>query len=342
MHKPQNLPEMVAMARSMETSVMRRGVQKELQLFNKENQEPFKAEYRSSYTNPNNWKMKTILKETSQGNEKQGGRSDLRPRRHNSGAELDEKRRKGICFRCDGQWSREHKCPNKELRVLTVINGLEMEVLDDGKDVCCEEPVAQFAKFSFSSYMGLPSYNTTKMKESIGKGDVIVMLDSGATHNFISPDTVKKLKLKSRANPNFHVRLGTCITVQGLGICEKVSMSLPVGSEHDLELTTDFITLDLGPVDVMLGIAWLRTLGDCNVNWERHELSFLHQGKTVTLQGDAELDSFKMSLKSLSTEMRLQNKGIEVTLNSHQLVQQEPVVQIKEIEEALQQYEDVF
>lgn len=32
--------------------------------------------------------------------------------------ELQEKRSKGLCFRCDGKWSVGHKCQKKELSVL--------------------------------------------------------------------------------------------------------------------------------------------------------------------------------------------------------------------------------
>lgn len=119
-------------------------------------------------------------------------------------------------------------------------------------------------------------------------------------------------------------------------------MTLPVGCGQELELTTHFITLDLGPVDVILGIAWLRTLGDCKVNWERHELSFLYHGRTVTLRGDPELDTFKMSLKSFSTKFRLQNKELEVSLNSHQVLPQNPSMFTSGTEKILQQFENVF
>jgi len=79
MHKPQNLPEMVAVARSMETSVMRRVVQKELQLVSKENKDPHWSEYKSSYTPAtNNWKMKSVMTESNHGSDKPIGRNDQR------------------------------------------------------------------------------------------------------------------------------------------------------------------------------------------------------------------------------------------------------------------------
>lgn len=124
MQKPRNLPEMVAEARAMESSIMRRVVKKELMLANNKNKENHGSEYKSSsFSNPHTWKMKSVVTDSGQGSEKQSGRWEQRPKRHNSSIELDEKRRKGICFRCDGKWSREHKYPNKELRVLTVFNG---------------------------------------------------------------------------------------------------------------------------------------------------------------------------------------------------------------------------
>lgn len=103
------------------------------------------------------------------------GRMDQRVRRHNSSAKLDEKRRKGICFKCDGQWSKEHKCPNKELRVLTVINGLEVEVFGGISDENLEEPVGEFMELSFSSFMGIFSPITTKMRGKTGNKEVVIM-----------------------------------------------------------------------------------------------------------------------------------------------------------------------
>lgn len=58
-------------------------------------------------------------------------KGNQRPRQKYSDAELDTMRREVICFKCGAKWSRAHAevCPNIELHVMTVINGLELEVM---------------------------------------------------------------------------------------------------------------------------------------------------------------------------------------------------------------------
>lgn len=53
-------------------------------------------------------------------------RPALRPRQQYSDAELDRMRKDKVCVKCKAPWSPAHRmeCPNRMLRVLTVINGL--------------------------------------------------------------------------------------------------------------------------------------------------------------------------------------------------------------------------
>ncbi|XP_010420917.1 PREDICTED: uncharacterized protein LOC104706420 [Camelina sativa] len=339
MQKPRNLPEMVAEARAMESSIMQSVVKKELMLANKENRETFCSDVKSNtHYNPNGWKMKTVATETIQNIEKPANRTEQRPRRHNTNAELDEKRRKGICFKCDGPWSREHKCPNKELRIMTIFNGYEVEVLDGNNELeLVEEPVGECMSLSFSSFRGISGPSTTKVSGSLGKESIVIMLDSGATHNFISPLAVKKLRLRCREDSNLNVKLGNGMMVDGLGVCEKVTFSA-----QNLEFTTDFIVLELGQIDVILGVYWLRTLGDCRVNWEKNEMSFLYKGKMVSLKGESDLLISKMSLKSLSTGLEAKSKGVALDLCNQQDIQPvlEPIE--KGIQAVLAEFDGVF
>ncbi|XP_010472228.1 PREDICTED: uncharacterized protein LOC104751876 [Camelina sativa] len=197
MQKPRDLPEMIAEARAMEDSFMSRVVQRELQIVDKELKDSNASDYKSNYSHFNNtWKSKMITTDVAQGQDRQ------------------------------------------ELRVLTILNGYEVEVLEDNKvdtrTMCITESVGECMTLSFASYRGISSPSTTKSRGTVGTSDVIIMLDSGATHNYISPAVVQKLKLKCREDPNLTVKLGTGILVQGLGVCEKI---VTIRGESELEIS---------------------------------------------------------------------------------------------------------
>lgn len=59
------------------------------------------------------------------------GKQVFPPRQRHSAEELDAMRSKGICFKCKGKYFRGHVCPLKELQILTVVDGLELEVVEE-------------------------------------------------------------------------------------------------------------------------------------------------------------------------------------------------------------------
>lgn len=85
---------------------------------------------------------------------------------------------------------------------------------------------------------------------------------------------LQKTHLQSEKNNKLEVLLGTGVTVKSLGICRHVQFGI-----HDLQFLADFIALELGNADIILGIQWLRTLRKCQIDWDSHELSFTHHGK---------------------------------------------------------------
>lgn len=61
---------------------------------------------------------------------------------------------------------------------------------DGGREVTNEK-----VDLSLNSMQGVSSFNTLKLWGRIGNREVLVLVDSGATHSFISESVVKELHL---------------------------------------------------------------------------------------------------------------------------------------------------
>lgn len=121
------------------------------------------------------------------------------------------------------------------------------------------------------------------------------MIDSGASHNFISPEVVRRLRLSVCAGQTLEVLLGNGVVIKAEGVCKDVAFQLNATTFH-----SEFIALELGSVDVILGVQWIETLGKCEVDWKLQEFSFIYGGNRVKIIGDPTLHCRKFSLKSLS------------------------------------------
>lgn len=171
--------------------------------------------------------------------------------------------------------------------MITVIDVVEVEMnnedwIDTFEDE--NEVVTELMELSFSSYLALSSPTTTKIWGKIEKTWVMVLLYSGATHNFLDPSVATKLNLAPQQGANLDIIWGIGIAVCSAGVCHQVPFTL-----QQVNDVADFILLELGKVDMVLGIQWLRTLGKCAMDWETHEMSFTFKGQRVTLTGDASL-----------------------------------------------------
>ena len=64
-------------------------------------------------------------------------------------------------------------------------------------------------------------------------------------------------------------------------------------------MVEDFLSLDLGSTDVILGMKWLQTLGEIKVNWKLLTMEFWVNVQMVVLRGDSSLSKTLVSLKTM-------------------------------------------
>ncbi|KAA0051392.1 ty3-gypsy retrotransposon protein [Cucumis melo var. makuwa] len=234
--------------------------------------------------------------------------SSSKPTRGNTLSENEEfqaRKEKGLCFRCNKKYSADHKCKMKELRELRMFvvvgekeeyeiveenepaeKGLAMlEVKDDNK---------AFVELSINSVVGLNDPGTMKVRGKLRDMEIIIMIDCGATHNFISEKLVKSLQITTKETAHYGVILGSGTAIQGKGVCKDVEIQLA-----DWTLKEDFLPLELGGADVILGMQWLHSLGVIAIHWKNLTFAFTGNGKHICIKGDPSLTKARISLKSM-------------------------------------------
>lgn len=214
--------------------------------------------------------------------------------------ELQEKRAKGLCFRCDDKWVIGHRCKRRELSVIV----LEDEEDDSTEDASSEPPMSPGAEnttevniqseVSLNSVIGISNPKTMKLRGLLMGSEVVVMIDPGATHNFVSLEKVAELDIAVTDCGGFGVSLGNGEAIKGSGICKDVLLQL----EGGVVIQEDFLPLSLGSSDIILGVQWLEKLGTVATNWKSQVMQFEVGGNTVTLVGDPSLVRAKNFIKS--------------------------------------------
>jgi hypothetical protein len=202
--------------------------------------------------------------------------------------EMEERRAKGQCFKCGGKYHPTlHKCPEASLRI--IILGERESINEEGEIVVLEasgeeeeeEPEAECKLIGVLGSMG--EYRTMKIGGKIGGVDIVVLIDSGASHNFISPKLATALGLTVKPEVGRRIKLGDGHKIISKGVCEGLSLWL-----GGLKVIVDALVLDLGGLDVVLGVSWLCTLGKVLMDWQTLTMIFWQKGQSVTLQGQGQ------------------------------------------------------
>jgi hypothetical protein len=198
---------------------------------------------------------------------------------------MEERRAKGQCFKCGGKYHPTfHKCPDGSLRVL--ILGVGETVSEDGEIVSLEAEVEdeeeeveiECKTMGVLGTMG--EHRTMKIEGTIEDVGVLVLIDSGASHNFISPKITTALGLNVTSVAAKSIKLGDGHKINSTGVCEGIRMKLGM-----IEVVVDAFVLELGGLDMVLGVSWLSTLGKVVMDWKSLSMQFCLEGKMVKLQG---------------------------------------------------------
>ncbi|XP_050906359.1 uncharacterized protein LOC127120018 [Lathyrus oleraceus] len=265
---------------------------------------------------------------------------------HLSYQELMDRKKKGLCYKCGGPFHPLHQCPEKQLRVMIVdeeeggdVDGnlLAVEVDESEEENGGEMSIMSLFELEKSQHYKV---QTLKLRATINGVPVVVLVDSGATHNFIARSMVQKLGWQVETTPDFRIKLGDGFQTITRGKCNQVLFKT---GEVTCEIKA--YLFDLDGVDVVVGMSWLKSLGDMIVNWKKQTMEFWHEGKWVMLRGIEGTSEAISALQSIigKASKGYGNKGwsLDAKLSTTE-GQTEAVLGQSDMQGVLKSFEDVF
>lgn len=91
-----------------------------------------------------------------------------------------------------------------------------------------DEPKAESVELSVNSVVDLTLSRRMKVRGHMGAQEVIMLVDAGASHNFISTELVRKLDLPLTDTANYGVLMGTLASQRmGRGYAKGLSLLCP-------------------------------------------------------------------------------------------------------------------
>ena len=110
--------------------------------------------------------------------------------------------------------------------------------------------------------------------------NVIILVDSGSTHNFIHHHIAQETNCYICVVNNFQIMIANGGSMKCGGRCENVRLQI-----GHYQLKSHMFSIDMGGCDIVLGVEWLRTLGPILMDFKELTMQFQQEGQKYQFQG---------------------------------------------------------
>lgn len=158
-----------------------------------------------------------------------------------------------------------------------VVGGEGQPIMEEEVDVENKEDNPNISLHAITS---LVTSKTMRIKGRLNIQELVILIDSGSTHNFVDPAMVRRaqIPINPRHKLTMTVANGEKATSKGGLFNLKVKLQ-----NHRFNI--DAYVLVLGGCDMILGVQWLKTLGMISWNFNDLSMQFFHDEQEVLLRG---------------------------------------------------------
>ena len=118
---------------------------------------------------------------------------------------------------------------------------------------------------SLHALVGTEGHQTIRIEGRIKNQSVLVLIDSGSSHNFINQKVAKRLACAIQTITGLQISVANGELLKTQEMCKGVLLEL-----QGCRQGVDLLVLPLKGCDVVLGIQWLKTLG--SIVWDFNSL----------------------------------------------------------------------
>jgi hypothetical protein len=188
---------------------------------------------------------------------------------------------------------------------------------------------------SLNAFTGFSTPQTLKLISYIKHRKVIILFDSGSTHNFIHRHIAQETHCYIHAVNNFQIMNANGGSMKCGGCCENVH--LQIGDYH---LNSHMFAIDMDGCDILLGAYWLRTLGPILMDFKALTMQFDQEGHQYKFQGIIVVSPEVISSHRMEKMIKKGHSGVISQLHAIQATETPPVPQ--DLQALLSKHQMVF
>ncbi|KAK0571245.1 hypothetical protein LWI29_013061 [Acer saccharum] len=198
---------------------------------------------------------------------------------------VHERIKKGMCFKCEEKWNKDHRCRIGKVFMIIDSSDSDNDVISNEEATSDEGElmVAELgenncvAELSLNAMYGISKPSTMRLMAWVGKFKVSMLVDSGSSHNFINTNIVRKIGLRGAAIEPFDMKVANGEKLK----CEEVVHEVKMNVQR-VRIAADLHVFSLVGVDVVLGNAWLKSIGKVVTYFDAMTIEFKLGGRKRT------------------------------------------------------------
>lgn len=223
-------------------------------------------------------------------------------------SQREERRQKGLCFYCDEKFAKGHECKKPQSFLMVAEDeeaaGYEGEPKFDEAPGETEEDWQDQKIILAALGMDTDVHQPLQFKGLIDNKEMNILIDGGSSKNLVHSQVCKELGLTTQPQAPMNLFLANGDVLTSTLVCPTVRWKWGI-----TEFCVEAQVVDLGELQMILGVEWLSQLGNVHCNYQSQTMEFQWKGEQIKLPSALEVEKGQIHQLSVVTPVWMEQIG---------------------------------